>query len=175
MRRFRKLKDDERGVTLVEMVFAMALFFVIGSTFVFAMSTISGTSDDSNQKANSAMAQSGISNAFRTDIASAKAFKIDGAGYNMLLAKNDGTCVKWSFVNGADGNKGYALGRSTASGAPAPAATQFFQYGLSGPNFYNYNNMLRVRFLYSEGPGYKIYTQEARLKVASSDGGGVCW
>ena len=172
MSRLRALKDDERGVSLVEVVFAMALFFVIGSVFVFAMSTVSKVGDDSNEKANSVIAQSGLSNSFRNDMANAKAVKVPYSK-SLLIAKNDGTCVSWMVANDPEGKK-QAIGRSEANGSPAPAVTSFFQRELLSGDFSANVSSAKVNFIYYSGTTPQYFSLSAPLNVAGGDGG-VCW
>jgi len=172
VRRFRNIRKDERGVTLIEVVFAVALFFVIGSTFVFAMSAVSKVSGDSNERSKASMSQSGISNSFRTDLGSAKAVKLVNSN-NLLIAKTDGSCVSWAFST-PTGESSPALGRSSANGTPAPTVSTFLQRGVQTGSFTVAGGTVGLNFNYNFGDRSVSFSDSAPLKIAGSDGG-VCW
>jgi len=150
----------------------MALFFVIGSVFVFAMSTVSKVGDNSNEKANSVIAQSGLSNSFRNDMANARAIKVPYSK-SLLIAKNDGTCVNWKVLPDPEGDRN-AIGRSEAKGSPAPAVTSFFQRGLLSGDFLANVTSAKVNFVYYSGTTPQYFSLTAPLNVAGADGG-ACW
>lgn len=146
---------------------AVALFLIIGSTFVYAMNAVSKVSGNSNVQAKASISQSGISALFQDDVRNAKAITQVGVG-NMAIARTDGTCVAWNY----DATYG-KITRSKAVGAPAPAPTSFIQDGLKSGGFIISGNTVKLTFSYIANK-YPSFTDTAPLTVASS-GGGACW
>lgn len=153
---------------MIEMVLAIALFFAVGSTFVFAMSTVAKIETSSNEKVKSAISESGVSNIFRKDINNAKAINLVSETY-LQIAKSDGTCVNWNFNSQSSGYSG--LYRSEATGEPAGTDQSEIRSGVANAYFTVSGNDATINFLY---PRIPKFSQTATAEVAGSDGG-VCW
>jgi len=161
------MRSDERGTTLIEVVFAVALFLIIGSSFVYAMTAVSKVSGNSNVQAKASITQSGLSALFQNDIRNAKAITQAGNG-NLSVARTDGTCVAWN-VDPTFGK----ITRSQASGAPAPQPKTFLQDELKSGGFILDGNTVMLTLSYTRNK-YPAFRDTAPLTVASSNGG-PCW
>lgn len=116
---------DQRGVSLVDTVISLALFFAIGGTFVYASIVIEDARKTSLYQTKSTISQSGVSNSFRSDVNKAKAVKVSDTGKRLTIAKADGSCALWAIEAAAPVSSGSnpvvptdKLMRATSQDAP---------------------------------------------------------
>ena len=173
MGRFRQIllerQRDERGVSLVEVVIAMTLFFVIGGSFVYATTAIEASRKQSLDETKSTLTKSSISNSFRDDLNSAKGIRLDSASV-LLIARSDGKCVSWK-VTQPSGVTTKILTRTTVQGAPASGAGSVLASGLSSASLSLTGQSATITTSYG---GSDNLSEQVPLRLSGSDGG-VCW
>jgi len=163
-------KSDERGVTLLEAVIAMALFFAIGGSFIYASTVVYGARNQSIKESTSTISQTGISNSFRTDMSNAKGTKLVSAN-NLLIARSDGSCVSWTISQPSSGSPKVLLRGSAQGAAVAAGSSRELASGISAGALSLGPSGAALNLTYSNG---SKFSESAPLELSGSDGG-VCW
>ena len=165
-----KRRKDEQGFSLVDVVVSIALFSAIGFVFVYATITLEGARKQSMEETSSTISQTGVTNAFREDIADAKAVKVNAVGDALSVARADGSCVVWE-VKAVPGGVDSTLHRSTAvSSAPVIRAYPLSK-GVATGKFTLEGNSVGIKIDFNSGKGFN---EKATLNLAGSNGG-ACW
>lgn len=172
-KRIAKLRrnPDERGVTLVDAVMAVALFFAIGGAFVYAFSTLVLTEKNTVDQAQTTISESGITNSFRGDISNARGFKLNSNGSNLLVARSDGSCVSWTIKPTSSTAPGELLRTSAQNQAAALNGGSVLARDVGSGTITLGRSNAELSIIYDSGA--KL-TESVPLTISGSDGG-VCW
>ena len=165
-----RLKRDERGLTLIEVVTTVALYMIIGGAFVYASMVIIDARETSGQETASVISLSGMSNTFRDDISNATAVKVNDLSNVLSVARSDGTCVKWSIVDTPDAETSEAFRANNRGKLPTIQGAPFAE-GITEGSFSNVDGNVKVDLKFESG---KTLNESVRLNLAGNAGGG-CW
>jgi hypothetical protein len=155
---------------MTEAVISMALFFVIGSSFVYATTVIEDSRKQSLNETTATISQTGTSNSFRSDINSARGLKLVNER-NLLVAKTDGSCVSWTLSQ-PSGSTTSSLLRASVQGAAVTAGSgSELSKGITSGALSLSGDSASLTMNYSSASSF---SEVVPLRIAASDGG-VCW
>ncbi len=163
---------NQLGVTLVEVVVAIALFLVVGGGFVYATTVMVDAKDQNYAETKSSIRDNGLLNSFREDARGSMAARTDSTQTAIRFAKPDGSCVRWTIGTTAVGKElvrsVYAPGEAyTTTGGVKSTMASDVQSGKVTTNA----KTTTLEVTYTDG---KKLSETVKYDLVAREGG-TCW